>query len=431
MSPVKNKPPKKEIGGEGASPGGGNPLIPGWIETPADVEYVPELQWPLSIQTYEQMRGDSQISGCMLGCTLPIRRYRWYVDPNGAPDDVARKLADDLGLPLKDDPEEKTSKRVFRFSWDDYLRHVFMALEFGHMYFEQVGEIGEDGLWHLRRLAPRLPRTLLRIEWGADGGLQFIQQKGRVVEEGKIPVTQLIGFAWNKEGSNWYGRSMLRPLYKNWLIKDKLIRVDAIKHERNGMGIPVVQAPPGASKKQLSELNRVASRVRVGSDGAATMPDGAMLTFEGVRGNLPDTIESIKYHDQQMSRSLLQMFAELGTTQSGNRALGDTFMEFFHDSQLAVADWFCYIHNMHMNEDWIDWNYGTEMPSPLVKYDPGKAELAVADLVGLVTAGAIQVDDELENFIRIGHELPERDGPRLDVNQLSLLKGHHLNGAGA
>jgi hypothetical protein len=31
---------------------------------------------------------------------------------------------------------------------------------------------------------------------------------------------------------------MLRPLYKYWLLKDRMLRIDAIKNERFGAGIP-------------------------------------------------------------------------------------------------------------------------------------------------------------------------------------------------
>jgi hypothetical protein len=49
-------------------------------------ETVPELAWPNSIATYSKMRTDAQIASLLLAFTLPIRRYGWFVDPNGARD---------------------------------------------------------------------------------------------------------------------------------------------------------------------------------------------------------------------------------------------------------------------------------------------------------------------------------------------------------
>ena len=49
---------------------------------------VAELAWPNSITTYSTMRADAQIASLLLAFTLPIRRYSWCIDPNGARDEV-------------------------------------------------------------------------------------------------------------------------------------------------------------------------------------------------------------------------------------------------------------------------------------------------------------------------------------------------------
>ena len=44
----------------------------------------------LSVTTYSAMRTDAQVASLLLAFTLPIRRYGWYVDPNGARDEVVQ-----------------------------------------------------------------------------------------------------------------------------------------------------------------------------------------------------------------------------------------------------------------------------------------------------------------------------------------------------
>ena len=44
---------------------------------------------------------DAQIAALLLAFTLPIRRYGWYIDPNGARDEVIQLVADDLNLPIE------------------------------------------------------------------------------------------------------------------------------------------------------------------------------------------------------------------------------------------------------------------------------------------------------------------------------------------
>jgi hypothetical protein len=65
-------------------------------------ETVPELAWPNSIHTYSAMRTDAQIASLLLAFTLPIRRYRWYIAPSGAGDEVVEDVANDFNSPIKD-----------------------------------------------------------------------------------------------------------------------------------------------------------------------------------------------------------------------------------------------------------------------------------------------------------------------------------------
>jgi hypothetical protein len=64
--------------------GHGNTGLTPWSAFVDVAETVPELAWPNSINTYSQMRTDAQIVSLLLTFTLPIRRYRWYIGPNGA-----------------------------------------------------------------------------------------------------------------------------------------------------------------------------------------------------------------------------------------------------------------------------------------------------------------------------------------------------------
>jgi hypothetical protein len=66
---------EKEIGHGNAG------LLP-WSAFVDETESVRELMWPQSISTYNFMRTDGQIASLLLAFTLPIRRYRWYIDPN-------------------------------------------------------------------------------------------------------------------------------------------------------------------------------------------------------------------------------------------------------------------------------------------------------------------------------------------------------------
>lgn len=414
----------------------------GWAQFMDTKEYVTELKWPTSVRAYEQMRTDSQLSGLMRALTYPIRRYKFMIHPNGARPEIVTAIADDLNLDIQGQEPRPRGRRKGRFSFGEFRYHALLALIYGHMPFEQLGKVktiseGGDGLWHLRKLDPRLPETLWQINVADDGGLISVKQNmskwsgGLTTGVGlgsspPIPVDRLVWFAWEKEGPNWVGRSMFRDCYRNWLVKDRLIRVDAINHERAG-GIHIAKAPQGASPAEIQRLNEMAQSAIVAEGGGGAVPYGAEYDIKKVGGGT-DVINSIKYHDESMARLFLHMFIQLGQTETGSRALGLSFIEYAFIAQKAVAEWFVDITNEHVLEDWVDWNYGTEEQVPLLTYliEEEDEHLAVEELVKLITAGAVTVDDELEDSLREHYKLPPRgSNPRAlpaSPSQQNLLR---------
>lgn len=416
------KPPVRERGH------GGNSIVP-WTDIIDVNEEVPELAWPASIAVFHRMRRDAQLRGILQAYTGPIRRYNWHIIPNGARDEVVEDIAQDLGLPIQGMPNEEKPKGRLRnrFNHDDHLRHALLSLVYGHMFFEQWGVV-EDGTdkFRLRKLAPRMPGTIMKIKVARDGGLEGIVQHpaGYGPLAGphddpsgiKIPVGILVAYVNEREGGNWVGHSVFRDVYKNWLIKDRLLRVDALKHERNGMGVPVVNSPPGATPKQIQDASAMAQNYMAGDTSGAALPAGFDLKLKGVEGSTPDTIASVRYHDQQMARIFLEMFMELGTTATGSRALSGSFIDFFSMSQETSADWYATITTAHVIEDIVDWNYGPEEQAPILGYDKAEDKsLSITDLVQLINAGGIIVDDETEAWIRGRWAMPQTDTVRPPV----------------
>lgn len=411
--PLPTKPPTTEQGS--VHPGGATGL-PGWQSWLDQTEYVPDLMWPLSREVYDRMISDAQIKGLLQGTILPIRRFRWTIDRNGARPEIVEGVARDLNLPIKGEPEDEVrGRRRGRFSHDRHLNDALRSLAYGHYYFEQVGDIGEDGRWHLKKLAARPPRTISEINVAQDGGLKSIKvpaarPKSGVLTETELGVDRLVAYIWDQEAGSWTGRSMLRSCYRNWLIKDRLVRVDAIKHERTGMGVPVMTAPQDAGESQMGELSKMARAFKVTEEGGGAIPHGASLELVGTKGTIPDTIASLRWHNEEMARNFLMMFMQLGQTETGSRALGSEFIDFFVMAQEAIADWYRDVTQEHVIEDWVDWNYGEgEEQVPMLSYERVEDEsLAVADLATLVKDGVVEVDEELEDAVRTRYKLPPK-----------------------
>lgn len=379
-------------------------------------EPVPALSWPLNIAVYDQMRrGDPKVKSVLNAVSLPCRRATWELVPNGAPEEAVALLAEDLGLPIRGAGEPSARRRGRdRFSWSEHVRLALLSLAYGHMPFEKVGAI-VDGRWRMLRLDERLPPTIQKINVERNGDLAgVVQYPSGGFGSGtgdEILAPSLVFYSREREGGIWQGNSILRTAYKHWLIKDRLLRVDAMKHERNGMGIPIAKAPVGASERTIQQINEIMSRWRVGEGSGAAFPAGTEIELKGVSGSLPDTLASIRYHDEQIGEEALTQFLDLGTTETGSRALGQAFVDFFTLSLGATVDELAATFNTMLVESWVDWNYGAEVSAPFVECrDVGEDHAVTAEaLAGLVQAKVITPDTELEAWLRRWYRLPEAD----------------------
>jgi hypothetical protein len=378
-----------------------------------DLETTPELMWPRSLAVYDAMVSqDAQVMSVLRAVTLPVLRTSWRINPAGARPEVARHVARDLGLPLLGEKETPLARTRGRFSWYKHLRYALLMMRYGHAYFEQVYRIDSDGWARLRKLAPRAPRTIARINEARDGGLISVEQYPVAGEfrNAVIPVDRLVAYVHDQESGGWLGRSLLRPGYKNWLLKDRLLRVQTTTIERNGMGIPVYE---GAEHEQdLTEGRKIAAAYRAGTDSGAAIPNTARLRLLGVEGNLPDADKAIRYHDEQIARTVLAHFLNLGT-QTGSWALGSSFMDFFVASLQTVAENLGDTAQAHVVEDIVDVNYGPDEPAPLLEFDEiGSRQSATAEAIKmLVDAGILFPDRKLEEFLRTAYGLPSKDTP--------------------
>jgi hypothetical protein len=321
--------------------------------------------------------------------------------------DQVTNLAKDLSLNIKEHEPLPRQKYRNRFDFGKHLSDALVSIIMGHYAFEQVGEIGDDGNWHLTKLAPRPPETITEINIDAKGDLLGFKQ---LFSPQMIPVNRVTWYPYMMEGANWTGRSLLRACYRNWLRKDRLLRVDAQKQERNGIGIPIAEAPPGMSGGAMLRLDMLMRKMRAGDTSGGAVPNGTKVSLVGTTGTLPDTIASIRLDNEEMARSWLAMFMQLGQTQTGSRALGTEFIDFFADALDELANWICQIFTASVIENWWGWNVDEEAdatPQLVYSRNPDSA-FSGREFAMLLERGAIVMDDELENSIRERYGLPMR-----------------------
>lgn len=391
-------------------------------------EKVPDLQWPRSIEVFSRMaREDGRVNSLMQAIGLPIRSANWRIDPNGARDEVTEFVASALNLPIKDaDPSTPKQRQRGRFSWDAHMQLVIQGeLQYGHAFFEQVYRLDEQGRATLRKLAPRPQATISKMLVARDGGLVAIRQHPPMAindgtspaltlglpNEIEIPVSRLVAYVRDQEPGLWIGRSLLRPAYKHWLLKDQLMRIQTAAAQRNGMGVPVATGAENASDEDIQKLQRMASSFTGGLKSGVGLPFGAMMQLLGVQGNLPDLQSAIDYQDKQIALAGLAHFLNLDG--GGSYALAsvqeNTFSQSVHSFATTIAD----VANAHVIEDLVDINFGEDEPAPRLVFDKigSQFEVIANSLKTLYDAGILMPDRILEESVRADFGLPAKALP--------------------
>ncbi len=389
------------------------------------LEYNPDLQFPLSIPVYDAMRSqESHIGSVLQAVTLPIISARWRLVGDDVRPEVMELCRTELGLPLPG--QSRVRRRREGIVWKNHVAEVAETLCWaGFIPFEQVyivspprpdqKDIGLSEVVHLRKLAPRLPRSIIGIQVARDGGLVGVEQTNpdpkKSDEPLLIPVERLVMYVHRKEGSDWSGRSMLRTAYKNWLIKDVLLRLDAQAAERNSMGVPKFTI---ADENQRASADEQGRNFRSGAESRLILPPEVGFELVGVTGSLIDLTPRIEYQDREMSRAALAMFLDLGHEGGlGNGgALGDTFYtDVFLPSLQPLADYIGETATEHIIRDLVELNYGPDEPYPMLIPGDLKTNRDVStEVIGaLVSAKIITPDDALEDHFRERNGLPPVD----------------------
>ena len=405
-----SKAPLKDIGVPDFAWGQwGQGLMSDWFESS------PELIWPLSVTTYGRMRHDPQIKGVLGAYLYPLLRANWALDPEGCRDEVVQHCADDLGLPILGTDKKQTGARRRGVIWKRHLRQLLGYQIFGYSVFERRYRFDakKPDLLRLDNLGQRMPWTLATIDLNRDATVKQITQ---TTQGTPIPARRLVWYVADQEGANWAGISPLRACYGAWLLKHETWRVHATSIRRFGMGVPEVKAPVGATAGQVQQAQQLASAIRAGSTAGVGLPNGFEYNLKGLVGSVPDALAFIKYLDGAMAKQALAGLMDLGSTDHGSRALGETFLDLFMLCLKSLADEVSLIATSGWPEmpgivtDLVDMNWGEDEPAPqIVCTDLGADYEVTEDAINrLVQFGAIDPDPNLEAWLRKRWGLPER-----------------------
>lgn len=394
------KNPSQEIGQSGTL------IQHGYI---TNEDYNRNLSGRAGIEQYEIMRrSDSTVRSMLQMVKQPILSAKFDMQ---AAQDKDGKVSDD------DDYKMRFVKREL-FESIDFHSHLKQALthfDFGYSVFEKVFDMTEfEGKTRIgiKKLASRKQSTIAR--WCTEDDQPGITQMTGV-KTFSIPREKLMIYTYEKEGDNYEGISLLRHIYKDWDIKDKLVIVNAIALERQGVGVPIVQAKPGETLNAQDEDKAIEalSNLRANEKAYLKIPASMEVTMMDMKGSTTkEIIPSLNYHDGRIMTGGLARFMELGgASGSGSQALSSDLSSIFMKAEEAVANELIATITEDLIKQLCDLNF-SDMSNGYPKLtcsdiaDDDTTSLAT-NVASLIQAGAITADIELEENLRRRHNLPE------------------------
>ena len=360
-------------------------------------EYLAKLKGLIGFKVYDEMRRNEPIIKSVLrASSLPILQNSYSVEP---PTD----------LPVDKEIAEFVERNIFKEmtnTWQYTLEQIMLMSPFGFSILEKVYRYDEKvQKTKIKKLDPRLPSSI--HSWVYDENAKRLngvtQRNPKTDKEVFLPIEKLLVFSNQREGDNWVGISDLRAVYGNWFIKQTLQKIDAIKHDRYGVGVPVGMTPEGVDIDEENDGYKymVAALEAFSSQEASfiMLPNGYKLEIQGGQAKAgTDVVSSMRYHDEKMAVAFLAQFLLLGQTDSGSRALGESFIKFFQMALQERADYIAEVLTRFLIRELVDCNWVVDDYPTLIA---GRIkDLPFETIATLTTAGVITKEENLENTVR-------------------------------
>lgn len=292
-----------------------------------DTEYLWELRGSNAYRVFNRMRmSDPKVAGLRFAQSLPLLRASVVIEPADAKDKDAVAKAELVTRLLVDD-----------FPWRAFLADTTLALDYGFAAFEIVWRI-EDGEARCR-LAYRPSASIAANDiFIIDGKIDRVIQRPQGGGQCEIPGDRLLWFAHCKEGDDFRGRSILRPMYKPWKLKQEIEVQLAVLIGKMG-GVPVFTEHGTLDAETQATLDEAGASFGIASGAFVRKPEDVDLELLASNAKVGEVLEAIKYWDSQLTSVAQAQVLDLGVNHTGSRALGTTMLDMFSDSLQAQASY--------------------------------------------------------------------------------------------
>lgn len=376
-------------------------------------DWVSELTGQALITAVDRMRNDAIINALETGLFMPITQAQYSIAYEN--EELNKKNQAILDFVNED---------FAKINWSKTFQSMLTAIPYGFSITEPVYTLVNDKI-RLTKLAPRSQSTVWKWRVTPHGEFKSIQQyvfcPDTQGENGSwkyidLPAERIILLSHKMENGNLEGKSEYRSIFREWKIKDRLYRKMMVTIDRVGAGIPYAllkdNAPAGDAtgnvkgvidnmeevmKGLLSTENSYIVAQYVDSVGLLSIDPASITTMKDL----------IKHCDESMAKAMMQLYLNLGTSETGSRSLGNTFEALYYERIYSIAEELTDTINNQLLRRYIRWNFGPQKEYPKMSLHFDKNLDAVSDvLTKLKTAGLVQGNKDLENFVNEWYGLP-------------------------
>ncbi|MEV0360089.1 DUF935 family protein [Nocardia sp. NPDC050697] len=379
-------------------------------------DYNPKLRDNQAIRVWDEMSNDATVNAALDVIKEPLKGADYEIDPAS---------------------EDKRDEEIAEFAreclfeivgWDQFMDEALTYLEYGHDVHEMIFE----------------PRDVLGVRRVALVGLEYRKQTtitrwamndmvtpgiSQTTGDGKsyeIPAEKLVRFTYRQRGDNYVGKSLLRPAYKHWFMKDLLYRYDMLANQKQAVGVLDVTVPKNATEKDRAAIRKAARNVRADPESYIEHPEEYVLQFLDMKANTHRSVEpSINHHDRQIMKNVLAQFLEIGAAgSSGTRNVGQDQGRILEKKIKNIAKSIVYVIQNSVIKTLVDLNFTNVKNYPKLRVSNISDEdiTILSDAVSkFVTAGVIHPRGEDEKTTRKMIGWPELSQEELD--EIDYTKG--------
>jgi len=310
----------------------------------------PMLQGESGVAIYDAMRKQDDTAKSIISViATPIKGATWNIRSEG-----------------KSKQDEEIANFLYGHFWEkgnavfaDFLNSVLTMLPFGFAVFEKVWK---TVTYHNKNF------LVMELQFRPQITIKEIDIEKRIVkqsvkgEDYEIPFDNLIFFVLDKEGSDYWGNSVLRTCVRAFEMKNQQYRFIEDATSRLASGLTHIKVPRTVKKgtQEYNECNRLASLARHSQLQACVTPDDVDIKFTKYEADTQPFINTINNLDVGMRNAALANFIGLGTTGTGSYSVGEVQFKLFMEAEKSITNLIEQIFTKEVLRPIVDVNFGPQ-----------------------------------------------------------------------